>query len=124
MQNALNWFEIPAADLGRAKRFYETLFLMKMQELTLANNLRMALFPVEKGAVGGAVCEHKDFYHPGHQGPLVYLNSNPDLSTVLSRVVPAGGSVIIPKTQIAPDVGFMAVFEDSEGNRVALHSIA
>lgn len=122
MVNAVNWFEIPATNLARAKRFYETIFAIEMQELDLANNLKMALFPVDKGSIGGAVCEHKDFYHPGLTGPLVYLNGNPDLDAVLARIGPAGGTILMPKTQISPDVGYMALFQDSEGNRVALHS--
>ena len=120
--NAARWFEIPAKDIARAKKFYEAIFETKLQELTLANNLKMALFPVEKGTVGAALCEHKDFYHPGHQGPLVYLNADPDLKNVLDRVIASGGRTLMPKTQISPEFGFMALFEDCEGNRIALHS--
>jgi predicted enzyme related to lactoylglutathione lyase len=88
----------------------------------LANNLKMALFPTETGTVGGALCEHPDFYHPGYQGPLVYLNGNPDLQIVLDRIPRFGGKVLVPKTQISEQYGYMAVFEDTEGNRLALHS--
>lgn len=122
MQNMIAWFEIPAADLDRARKFYETIFGVALQEMSLANQLRMAVFPVEAGAVGGALCQHPGFYRPSHDGTLVYLNGDPDLQLVLGRVTPAGGRVIVPKTQISPEHGYMAVFEDSEGNRVALHS--
>lgn len=90
--------------------------------MTLQNGLKMAFFPVEKGGVGSALCEHKDYYHPGHEGPLVYLSANPDLQQVLERVDNYGGAVIVPKTRISEEFGFMAVFEDCEGNRIALHS--
>jgi len=122
VQNVIRWFEIPARDITRAKRFYEAIFEIQLQELSLANNLTMALFPAGKGTVGGALCEHKDFYRPGYEGPLVYLNANPDLDRVLKRVKANGGKVIIPKTQISAEFGYMGAFEDSEGNRVALHS--
>lgn len=122
MQNMIAWFEIPAADLDRARKFYETIFGVTLQEMGLANQLRMAVFPVEAGAVGGALCEHPGFYRPSHDGTLVYLNGDPDLQLVLERVAPAGGRVIVPKTQISAEHGYMAVFEDSEGNRIALHS--
>ncbi len=122
MNNALNWFEIPAHDIKRAKAFYEAIFDVQLGETVLANNLKMALFPTVTGTVGGALCEHPDFYHPGYQGPLVYLNGNPDLQIVLDRIPKFGGKVLVPKTQISEQYGFMAVFEDTEGNRVALHS--
>ena len=122
-KHAVSWFEIPANDLQRAKKFYEAIFDTTLQEMTLANNLKMALFPTEDDSVGGALCEHHEFYHPGHQGSLVYLNGNPDLQNVLARIPQNGGKVIVPKTQISPEHGYMAVFEDCEGNRVALHSV-
>ena len=122
MKNALNWFEIPARDIKRAKAFYEAIFDVQLGKTVLANNLKMALFPTETGTVGGALCEHPDFYHPGYQGLLVYLNGNPDLQIVLDRIPRFGGKVLVPKTQISEQYGYMAVFEDTEGNRLALHS--
>jgi predicted enzyme related to lactoylglutathione lyase len=64
------------------------------------------------------------FYAPSStQGALLYLNGNPDLQNILSKVVEAGGKIMVPKTQISPEHGYMAVFTDAEGNRIALHSI-
>jgi predicted enzyme related to lactoylglutathione lyase len=124
MDHAVNWFEIPATDLTRARVFYETVFDFTMTELSLPNGLRMALFPVEPGGVGGALNAHPDFYLPGEQGSLVYLNGNPDLQTVLDRVPAAGGEVLMPKSRISEEHGYMALFRDTEGNRVALHSVS
>ena len=123
-KNAVSWFEIPAKDIKRARAFYEAIFDTTLQEMTLANNLKMALFPTDDGTVGGAVVEFHDFYRPSHDGPLVYLNGDPDLQKVLDRLKAKNARIIVPKTQISPDFGYMAVFEDSEGNRVALHSKA
>jgi predicted enzyme related to lactoylglutathione lyase len=120
MLNALAWFEIPATDIDRARRFYETIFAFEMRPLDVAG-LRMALFPAEGS--GGALCQHAAWYKPSAEmGPLIYLNAEPDLSIALGRVEKAGGKVTVPKRQISPEHGFMAVFIDSEGNRVALHS--
>jgi predicted enzyme related to lactoylglutathione lyase len=121
-RNAVSWFEVPAADINRAKRFYEAVFETTLHQLNLANDLQMALFPVVEGSVGGAICQHPDFYRPGQQGPLIYLNANPDLGEVLNRVERNGGTVLISKRQISPEVGYMAVFLDCEGNRIALIS--
>jgi predicted enzyme related to lactoylglutathione lyase len=120
MRNAINWFEIPASDFDRAKKFYETILNYQMETMDLGG-LKMGFLPSERGAVGGAIC-WGTWYKPTSDGTLVYLNGNPDLSEVLIRVAAAGGKVIIPKRQISPEFGHMAVFTDSEGNRVALHS--
>lgn len=123
MKNAINWFEIPANDIERARKFYETIFSFEMHELDIGDDLKMALFPAESGTVGGTIIQNDDWYKPSDsKGPLLYLNANPDLKTVLDRVEAAGGTVTIPKRLITEENGYMAVIIDSEGNRVALHS--
>ena len=123
--NAISWFEIPTHDIDRAANFYEAIFNVSMIPLDL-QQLKMRMFPVEdpgKG-VGGALCYNKEFYKPSAtDGPLIYLNGNPDVQNILDKVEPAGGKIVVPKTQISPEYGYMAVFIDTEGNRVALHSI-
>jgi hypothetical protein len=86
----------------------------------------MRMFPIENqmSGIGGALCHNKDFYKPSStDGPLIYLNGNPDVQNVLDRVEAAGGKVLVPKTQISPEYGHMAVIIDTEGNRIALHSV-
>ncbi|MCH2449893.1 MAG: VOC family protein [Gracilimonas sp.] len=123
MKNAINWFEIPARDIERARKFYEGIFSFEMHELDIGDGLRMALFPAESGTVGGTIIQNDDWYKPSNsEGPLLYLNANPDLQKVLDRVEEAGGEIIIPKRLITEENGYMAVIIDSEGNRVALHS--
>ena len=120
--NSVNWFEIPTTDIKRAKKFYESIFSCDLEEMQM-NDIKMAMFPYEMGAgkVAGALCEGS-WYKPGADEPLLYLNGNPNLQSVLDKVQKAGGNVILPKTAITPEIGFMAMFTDSEGNRVALHS--
>jgi uncharacterized protein len=123
MKHAIDWFEIPTAQFDRAIRFYEGIFKFKMPLMEVGQGLKMAMFPVNPmEAVGGALTHHPDFYTPSQTGTLVYLNADPDLGVVLGRIEKAGGKIVVPKTQISPEYGFMAVFIDSEGNRVALHS--
>ena len=124
-KNAISWFEIPTTDLDRAQKFYETIFSTSLIPLDL-QNLRMRMFPIENqmSGIGGALCHNKDFYKPSPtDGPLLYLNGNPDVQNVLDRVEGAGGKVLVPKTQISPEYGYMAVIIDTEGNRIALHSV-
>ncbi|MCZ6760886.1 MAG: VOC family protein [Gemmatimonadetes bacterium] len=123
MANAINWFEIPANNFDRAVTFYSTVLDCEMQRMDL-DGFRMAIFPHSEGGVGGAVCSHDEFYTPSAEGTLVYLNGGDDLSVPLSRVAAAGGTVVMDKKKISDEHGYMAVFKDSEGNRVALHSMA
>jgi len=123
-KNAISWFEIPAVDLNRAQKFYETIFGIAMIPLETPQ-LKMRLFPIEDMmGVGGALCDSGGFHKPSAtEGPLIYLNANPDVQIVLDKVEKAGGKIIIPKTQISPEYGYMAAFIDTEGNRIALHAL-
>jgi predicted enzyme related to lactoylglutathione lyase len=123
--NAISWFEIPTSDLGRAQKFYETIFGMNMIPMDTPQ-IQMRMFPLENmmTSVGGALVHTDGFHIPSAtDGPLLYLNANPDVQLVLDRIEAAGGKILVPKTQISPEYGYMAVFIDTEGNRVALHSI-
>ena len=124
-KNAISWFEIPATDLSRAQKFYETIFNIQMIPLD-TQNFQMRMFPVEDmmNGIGGAIMKAEGFYKPSPtDGTLVYLNANPDVQIVLDKIEAAGGKIVVPKTEISPEYGYMAVFVDTEGNRVALHSV-
>jgi hypothetical protein len=120
--NTLNWFEIPAADINRAKSFYENIFGIEMQTADMMG-MNMAFFPSEQGngKASGCLCQ-SSMHKPSADGSVIYLNANPDMSTVISKIEAAGGKIVAPKMQITPEIGFMAFFMDSEGNKVALHS--
>ena len=125
MKNAISWFEIPATELDRAQKFYETIFNVSMIPMDM-ENIKMRMFPLDDmmTQVGGAVVDSGGFHKPSAtDGPLVYLNANPDVQNVLDRVAAAGGNIMVPKTQISPEYGYMAVIIDTEGNRIGLHSI-
>lgn len=121
--NSLNWFEIPATDLKRAKKFYQTVFGIKKMDEMKMDKAEMAFFPWTpgNGKATGALVKSKEHKPSKTSGPVIYLNADPDLKKALAKVVKAGGKVIIPKTQIG-EFGYMAFFIDSEGNRMAMHS--
>lgn len=120
--NAINWFEIPVIDLQRAKHFYQIIFSIHMEDMSM-DNLQMAAFPYEGGSgqASGALAL-SDFHKPSGEGVVIYLNGNPDLSAVLDKVDHEGGKIVMPKTQISPEIGYMAFFIDTEGNKIGLHS--
>ena len=122
MANAINWFEIPATDFSRAKKFYETMLGIEIMEMPFPEG-KYGMFPadMQNGQVGGGLVQ-ADGFNPSQDGPVVYLNGGEDLSVPLSRVETAGGKIAMPKTSIGPN-GFMAFFLDTEGNKVALHSM-
>lgn len=122
--NVVGWFEVAVTDMDRAIKFYETVFEFKIDRNQMGP-LDMGWFPAvpEGGGAMGSLVKHDEFYKPSHDGTLVYLTAHSgDLNNELSRVEAAGGKVLQPKTLITEDIGYMALFEDSEGNRMALHS--
>jgi uncharacterized protein len=120
--NTINWFEIPVTDMERAKKFYETAFDVEMMRHDMGG-MEMTMFPSEEksGLTSGALVKSQ-MHKPSKEGAILYMNANPDLQLVLDRVKTAGGTVIMEKTQITPEIGYMAFFADSEGNSVGLHS--
>ena len=125
MQNAISWFEIPTTDISRAQKFYEAIFGMNMMPMDFPN-IKMRMFPLDDmmTQVGGAIVDSGGFHKASAtDGPLIYLNANPDVQHILDKVLAAGGSVVVPKTEISPEYGFMAVIVDTEGNRIGLHSV-
>lgn len=122
--NALNWFEIPVTDTARAKKFYETIFDIAMDTQNMMG-MEMTFFPYNMesptGKVSGALVKG-EMHKPSMDGAIVYLNANPGIQTVIDRIEPAGGKLIMPRTQITEEIGYMAFFVDTEGNRMALHA--
>jgi predicted enzyme related to lactoylglutathione lyase len=120
--NSLNWFEIPATDISRAKNFYQTIFDISLEE-NIMDDAKMAFFPWEMGSGKATGALVQSPYHiPSMDGSLVYLNANPSMDNVLSKVEAAGGKIVVPKTSIK-DYGYIAFIRDTEGNKVGIHSI-
>jgi predicted enzyme related to lactoylglutathione lyase len=123
VKNVLSWFEIPVTDFERARAFYSQIFDFDMPKMQMgANMMGFFLMDQNAGGIGGAICQGQG-YVPAQNGTLVYLNGGSDLNIVLNRVEKAGGKIVLPKTLINPELGFFAIFIDSEGNKVALHSM-
>lgn len=119
----ISWFEIPVTDIKRAKKFYETIFDIELRGMDMGDEFKMEMFPGGQESISGALVLNPSWYKPTTtEGPLLYLNANPDLEAVQNKIEAAGGKLTIPKREISPEYGYMAVFEDTEGNRMALHS--
>lgn len=125
MKNAISWFEIPATDIDRAQQFYEAVFQVKMISMDFGNT-KMRAFPLDDpmNGVGGTLIDSGGFHKPSAtDGPVIYLNGNPDVQVFLDRAEAAGGKILVPKTKISDEYGYMGFFLDTEGNRIAVHSV-
>lgn len=123
-KNAINWFEIPVSNFDRARNFYSHILHMEITEMNVGSK-RLGLLPYDAaaGGIGGAIVQAPD-HIPSQRGCLVYLCCGNDLTEVLARIPAAGGCIEKEKHPVSDeqDLGFIAVFKDSEGNRIGLHS--
>ncbi|MFA6571051.1 MAG: VOC family protein [Bacteroidota bacterium] len=122
--NVVGWFEIPVEDMDRAIKFYETVFgfTIKRQKM---DTLDMGWFPWIDGSIGsaGSLVYNKEYYKPSSEGTLVYFTAfSGDLANELAKVESNGGKVLMEKSIISEDIGYMGLFLDTEGNRIAIHS--
>ena len=119
--NPVNWFEIPVKDIGRARKFYEKVLGLELSPYDM-EPFTMAFFPMTQGAQGAAGSLIKgESYEPSHAGTVVYFSVD-DIEEILRRINANGGKTLMPKKSIG-QYGFIAHFEDTEGNRLALHSM-
>ncbi len=121
--NMVGWFEIPVLNMDRAKLFYEKVFDLTIEIHDLGGVI-MGWFPNAPGKPGatGSLIKHGEYIPSATLGPLIYFSCS-DVANELGRVTEAGGEVLQQKTEIGDGHGFMGLMKDSEGNRIALHSL-
>ena len=123
-KNMVGWFEIPVSDMDRAKKFYETVFKIEIGVHDFGGTL-MGWFPFKEDRPGaaGSLIQNQAYEPSDKKGVLIYFSSE-NVNNELAKVEKSGGKVLKPKTQISPDIGYMGLLIDTEGNRIALHSRA
>jgi predicted enzyme related to lactoylglutathione lyase len=115
------WFDIPVRDIDRAVRFYSAVLGMALKKEQAGPGAAIAALPHPEGSVGGSLVQNMDA-RPSESGPLLYLNTDGRLDEALMAVEKHGGKILAEVHSIAP-FGFRAIVLDSEGNRIALHSM-
>lgn len=120
MNSFISIFEIPATDISRAINFYKEILGVEIEKLEFPG-MEMGLFPYEDQMVTGVIVKEEGS-EPSAKGVTIYLNGGDNLQTILDKVETNGGKIIIPKTPHADESGFFAIFYDSEGNKMGLHS--
>ena len=124
-RNVVGWFEIPVSEMERAQKFYEEVLGYKLERHSLGPT-EMAWFPWTENAAGspGSLVQMEEFYQPSENGVVIYFTSpSGDAGNELERVEEAGGKLLRPKTKISDEHGYYGLVMDTEGNRIAIHSI-
>jgi uncharacterized protein len=119
MSNTVCWTDIPVTDLERATKFYSAVLGVTLKKESFSG-MEIVILPHEQNNVSGSLSVMKD-NRPSSTGPLVYLSVEGRLDAAIAGVKQTGGKIVVEKEQIGP-YGYRAVFLDSEGNRMALHS--
>src|SRR5262245_4961731 len=119
--NPIRWVEIPVTDMTRAKDFYSKTLGLKYK-MHSADEYELALIEASPTAFGtGGALVKGPTYEPSYDGAMTYFGTD-DIEGVLNKVEKAGGDVVHPRKSIG-EYGFVAYFEDTEGNRIGLHSM-
>ena len=121
MSNLISIVEIPTTNLSRAITFYEAILGVKIEKAAMGET-EMGVLPADGQSVNVVLINGSD-YRPSAEGALLYWDAGDDLTPMLNKVKSNGGQVILEKTEISPEMGFFAIFMDSEGNKVGLHSM-
>jgi predicted enzyme related to lactoylglutathione lyase len=120
MKNLVSIVEIPVIDLARAATFYQNVLNTVIEEVDMGGT-QMGVLPNDVGTVNVVLVKGSD-YTPTTDGVVIYLNAGKDLQPMIEKIEKNGGEVIVPKTEISPEMGFFALFIDTEGNKLGLHS--
>ena len=123
MPNQVVWFDMPVKDLDRAIRFYSAILGAPVKKEQFPG-MTFAVLPHEQNDVSGCLTPgcNGETNAPSANGALLYFNCQGRLDPAIAAVEPNGGKVLQPKHQIGP-YGSRAIVLDSEGNRIALHSM-
>jgi uncharacterized protein len=121
MANRLVWVDIPVVNLDRAIQFYSATLGAPVTK-TEYPGFSIGLLPHEKETDIFGCLHVSEEVKPSRDGPLIYLNASGRLDAAEAAIAPNGGTVLEPRHAIGPH-GFRVVALDSEGNRIAYHSM-
>jgi predicted enzyme related to lactoylglutathione lyase len=120
MPNAIVHFEIPADDVARARSFYEGVFGWKIKQFPMppggAEYYGVTTRKEGEAGINGGLMKRN---MPGQ--PFANYVDVKSIDDFLGKIQANGGSVIMPKQAIAPGMGSIAVFRDTEGNMMGLY---
>jgi uncharacterized protein len=120
MKKLISIIEIPTTDFKRAVTFYQAILSVKLEMVDM-EGIKMGMFPQTSDNISVQLIHGGD-YKPSSDGTVVYLDGGDDLQKIADKIKVNGGTIVLPKTEIGPDMGFYSIFIDTEGNKLGLHS--
>lgn len=121
MKNQVVWVDIPVIDLDRAIAFYSKMLGEPVEKVN-SGGLVAGILPHADGGSGACLYTSPD-HLPSNNGPMIYLNTEGRLAKAVEAVKANKGKILKEIHSIGPH-GFCAVVIDSEGNRIAIHSMS
>lgn len=118
----LVWGEIPVSDMTRAIGFYQQHFGVSFKRDDMEGMEYATLETEDAGAasIGLVKC---DMSQPSMQGSTVYLHFSQQLQPLVDKIAADDVTILLPVTPINDgECGYIALFVDSEGNKVGLWS--
>ena len=129
MKTPIVHFEIPADDVSRAKQFYENVFDWKIEKFPMPEGMEdywsvittaigKDKMPTKPGAINGGLMKRKETGQP-------FMNyiAVESIDKMVKSVEAHGGTICMEKREIAPNMGWIAAFKDTEGNILGLHQM-
>ena len=116
MPNSIVHFEIPADDVERAQKFYKQAFGWKISDPWKMNYFLVETKKKGEDGINGGLMHRK---MPDQ--PFMNYVAVKSIDPFLKKVEAAGGMICMPRTEIGPDMGWIAAFKDTEGNMMGLH---
>lgn len=133
MPNPIVHFEIPVDDVERAQKFYGETFGWEFHEFPMPANSSTGGEPYY-GVMTTEMDENHQPKKPGAINGGMMKRMNPaqpfmnymfvdSISETIERIKENGGTIVMPKTEIAPGMGWLAAFKDPENNMMGLHEL-
>jgi len=132
-KNPIVHFEIPADDVERVSGFYTEVFGWNIEKFEMPKDSSTEGEPYymvrtaetdengmvkTPGAINGGMMKRKD-----PRQPFMNYISVDDIDEMLPEITKKGGTIQMPKTEIGPGMGWIAAFQDTEGNLMGLHQM-
>src|SRR5690349_13653668 len=112
--SSIVWFEIPADNPERAKKFYSKLFDWKIKKFAGMNDYWHIDTGGSNDSPDGGMMKRK---HPEH--PITNYVAVSSVEESASKVEKLGGKICMAKTAV-PEMGYFVICQDTEENMFAL----
>ncbi len=110
MEHIFVHLEIPSDDVKRAVNFYWEIFGWKFEPMEGMPDYQLFRPSEDQKDLGGAVMARQQ----PMQGPLPYIQVE-SVNAYSEKIETLGGKILVPKMAVG-GMGWMAVFQDTEGN--------